>query len=83
MLLLVGKMLTAYELKSQDQAYRKNSHKISEIESDLESPSRKYLIALKAEGVAKNRVSQLKTRLATVKQHAEKLAMTAARKSCA
>ena len=77
-LLLVGKVLVVYELKSQDQVYRKNLHKISEIESDLESSRRKYLIALKAEGVAKNRVSQLKTRLATLKQHSEQLAMTAA-----
>ncbi len=76
--LLVGKMLVVYELKSQDQVYRKNLHKISEIESDLESSRRKYLIALKAEGVAKHRVSQLRTRLASMKQHAEQLALTAA-----
>ena len=78
LLLLVGKILVVYELKSQDQVYRKNLHKISEIESGLESSRRRYLVALKVEGVAKNRVSQLKTRLATLKQHAEQLARTAA-----
>ena len=35
------------------------------------------MIALKAEGVAKNRVSQLKTRLATLKQHMDQLALSA------
>lgn len=77
-LLMAGKILVVFELKSQNQVYRKNLHKISDIEDNLESSRRKYLIALKAEGVAKHRVSQLKTRLASLKQHAEQLALTAA-----
>lgn len=77
-ILLVSKILAVLELKSKEQTYRKNLHKISDIENHLESSRRKYLIALKAEGVAKNRVSQLKTRLATLKQHMEQLAMSAA-----
>ncbi|MGA1194979.1 MAG: hypothetical protein ACO36I_00630 [Candidatus Latescibacterota bacterium] len=76
--LLVSKILTVLELRAKEQAYRRNLHKISDIESNLESSRRKYLIALKAEGVAKNRVSQLKTRLATLKQHMEQLALSAA-----
>ena len=76
--LLISKILAVLELKAKEQTYRRNLHKISEIESNLESSRRKYLIALKAEGVAKNRVSQLKTRLATLKQHMEQLALSAA-----
>jgi len=75
--LLVSKILTVLELKAKEQTYRRNLHKISEIENNLESSRRKYLIALKAEGVAKNRVSQLKTRLATLKQHMDQLALSA------
>jgi len=77
-ILLVSKILAVLELKAKEQLYRRNLHKIAEIENNLESSRRKYLIALKAEGVAKNRVSQLKTRLATLKQHMEQLAMSAA-----
>lgn len=77
-ILLVAKILAVLELKSKEQTYRKNLHKISDIESNLESSRRKYLIGLKAEGVAKNRVSQLKTRLATLKQHMEQLTLSAA-----
>lgn len=79
--LLVSKILTVLELKAKEQTYRRNLHKIADIESNLESSRRKYLIALKAEGVAKNRVSQLKTRLATLKQHMEKLALSAAQEA--
>ena len=77
-ILLVSKILTVMELKSKEQTYRRNLYKISEIESNLETSRRRYLIGLKAEGVAKNRVAQLKTRLATLKQHMEKLALSAA-----
>lgn len=77
-ILLVSKILAVLELKAKEQLYRRNLHKITEIENHLESSRRKYLIALKAEGVAKNRVSQLRTRLATLKQHMEQLAMSAA-----
>ena len=80
-LLLVGKILTVIELRSQDQKYRQNLYKISEIENDLDTSRRKYLIALKAEGVAKNRMSQLKTRLASLKQHMEQIALTAAQEA--
>lgn len=80
-ILLLGKILTVMELKSQDQAYRQYLHKISEKEADLETSRRKYLIALKAEGVAKNRVSQLKTRMASLKQHMEQIALTAAQEA--
>ncbi|MBT3604010.1 MAG: hypothetical protein HN521_13200 [Candidatus Latescibacteria bacterium] len=76
--LLVAKILTVLELKSKEQTYRRNLYKITAIESNLESSRRKYLIGLKAEGVAKNRVSQLKTRLATLKQHMEQLTLSAA-----
>lgn len=79
--LLIGKILTVIELRSQDQNYRQNLYKISEIENDLDTSRRKYLIALKAEGVAKNRVSQLKTRLASLKQHMEQIALTAAQEA--
>jgi len=77
-LLLIRKILTVLELKAKEQKYRKNLYRITEMESNLETSRRRYLIALKAEGVAKNRVSQLKTRLATLNQHLEKLALSAA-----
>lgn len=80
-LLLGGKILAVMELRAQEQVYRKNLFRISEIESDLETSRRKYLIALKAEGVAKNRVSQLRTREASLKQHMDQIALTAAQEA--
>ena len=77
-LLLAGKILTVMELRAQEQVYRKNLFRISEIESDLETSRRKYLIALKAEGVAKNRVSKLRMREASLKQHMDQIALTEA-----
>jgi hypothetical protein len=75
--LLVSKILMTLELRAKEETYRRNLFKISETESALETSRRRYLIGLKAEGVAKNRVSQLKTRLATHKQHMEKLTQSA------
>jgi len=79
--LLVGKILTVLEIKSKEQLCRKNLHQIADIEDDLETSRRKYLIALKAEGVAKNRVSQLRTNVASLKQHMAQIELTAAQEN--
>jgi len=75
--LMIGKALTVMEIRSQDQAHRRNIHHISEIEEDLDTSRRKYLIALKSEGVAKHRVSQLRVRLTSMKHHMEQIEMSA------
>ena len=75
-LLMVGKILTVLELREKGQMYRKNTHRITELEEDLDTSRRRYLIALEGEGVGKNKVSQLKTRLAGLKQHMEQIEMS-------
>ena len=66
------------ELRSLERDYRQNQSRFSDLEEDLETSRRKYLIALKSEGVGKHKVSQLRTRCASLKQHLEQLEITAA-----
>ena len=56
-LLLIIKMLTVLEVRAQDVQYRTNTKKIQDLQEDLDTSRRKYLIAVKAEGVAKHRLS--------------------------
>ena len=56
-LLLAGKTLTAVETRSLEWQYRTNQHRIIDLDADLETSQRKYLIALKAEGMAKHKMS--------------------------
>ncbi len=77
LLLLLGKTLSAWELRALNHEYRANQNQIAELEEDLDTSRRKYLIALKAEGVAKHKASQGKARLASLKQHLEQLEKTA------
>lgn len=77
-LLLLGKTLTVLELRALERDYRQHQGRIADLEEALDTSRRKYLIALKAEGVSKHRASQLKTRLASVRQHLEQLEKTAA-----
>ena len=76
-LLLIGKILTVLELRSQDQTYRRNQRRIAELGEALDTSRRKYLIALKAEGVAKQKLAHQKTRFANMKQHLEQIELTA------
>jgi hypothetical protein len=78
LLLLLAKSLTVLELRARESEYRHNTVQISDLEQDLDTSRRKYLIAIKAEGVAKHRLSQAKTKLASLKQHADALRKTAA-----
>ena len=59
-----------------DSENRQIQYQISETEQDLDTSRRKYLIALKSEGVAKHKVSQARTTLAAKKQHLEQLELT-------
>lgn len=77
-LLLIIKMLTVLEVRAQDVEYRNNNKKIQDSQEDLETSRHKYVIAVKAEGVAKNRLSQLKTRHANLKQHFEQIQISTA-----
>ena len=77
-LLLIIKMLTVLEVRAQDVQYRTNTKKIQDLQEDLDTSRRKYLIAVKAEGVAKHRLSQLKTRFANLKQHFEQIQISTA-----
>ncbi len=80
-LLLLGKTLTAIELRSLERDFRQNQARISELEEDLETSRRKYLIALKAEGVAKHKTSQLRTRLTSLRQQMEHIQATRAQQA--
>ncbi|MCZ6632111.1 MAG: hypothetical protein O7G87_01805, partial [bacterium] len=75
-LLMVGKILTALELLGKEQIHRKSMNRITELEDDLETSRSRYLTALKAEGVGKNEVSQMKIRLARLKQQMEQIEMS-------
>jgi len=77
-LLLAGRILTVLELRSLEQQYRRNLRAISELGEALDTSRRKYLVALKAEGVSKQKLAHMKTRLANVRQHLEQIERTAA-----
>ena len=77
LLLLLIRALTVWELRSTDSENRQIQYQISQTEEDLETSRRKYLIALKAEGVAKHKVSQVRTTLASKRQHLDQLELTA------
>lgn len=77
-LLLIVKMLTVLEVSAQDVQYRNNTKRIQDLQEDLDTSRRKFVIAVKAEGVAKNRLSQLKMRFANLKQHFEQIQISAA-----
>ena len=79
-LLVIVKMLTVLETRSQDMRYRNNTKRIQEIREDLDKSRQKYLIAVKSEGVSKHRLSQLKTRWATLKQNLEQIQITGAQR---
>ena len=64
-LLLAGKTLAALETRALERQYRTNQHRIIDLDADLETSRRKYLISLKAEGVSKHKMSQLKIRYAS------------------
>lgn len=81
LLLLLAKMLSSLELRARDSDFRHNQARISDIEQDLDTSRRKYLIAIKAEGVGKHRLSQSKSRLASLRQHLEQLNHTATQKA--
>ncbi len=76
LVLLLIRALTVWELRSLNSEHRQIQHQISETEQDLDTSRRKYLIALKAEGVAKHKTSQARTNLAGRKQHLEQLELT-------
>ncbi len=77
-LLIIVKMLTVLEVRAQDVEYRNNTKRIQDIQEDLDTSRRKYVIAVKAEGVAKHRLSQLKTRFANLKQNFEQIQISTA-----
>ena len=79
-LLVIVKMLTVLETRSQDMQYRNNTKRIQEMAEDLDTSRRKYLIAVKAEGVCKHKLSQLKTRWASLKQNLEQIQITSAQR---
>lgn len=79
-LLVIVKMLTVLETRSQDMQYRNNTKRIQELTEDLDISRRKYLIAVKSEGVSKHKLSQLKTRWATLKQNLEQIEITSAQR---
>ena len=60
-LLVIVKMLTVLESRSQEIKYRNNTRRIQELMEDLETSRAKYLIAVKAEGVSKHKLGSLKT----------------------
>ncbi len=63
-LLVIVKMPTVLETCSQDIQFRNNNKRIQGLTEDLDTSRRKYLIAVKAEGVTKHKLSSLKTRWA-------------------
>jgi hypothetical protein len=75
-LLLLGRMLTVLEIRSLDRDHRHLQNQISELEGDLDTSRRKYLIALKAEGVARHKLTQVKTRHANLKQNLDQIELT-------
>lgn len=79
-LLVIVKMLTVLETRSLDMQYRNNAKRIQELTEDLDTSRRKYLIAVKAEGVVKHKLSQLKTRWASLKQNLEQIQITSAQR---
>lgn len=79
-LLVIVKMLTVLETRSQDMQYRNNTKRTQELTEDLDISRRKYLIAVKSEGVSKHKLSQLKTRWATLKQNLEQIQITSAQR---
>jgi len=79
-LLVIVKMLTVLETRSQDMQYRNNTKRIQELTEDLDISRRKYLITVKSEGVSKHKLSQLKTRWATLKQNLEQIEITSAQR---
>ena len=50
-MLLLGRMFTVMELRSLERDYRQNQGRFSDLEEDLDTSRRKYLVALKSEGV--------------------------------
>ena len=50
-MLLLGRMFTVMELRSLERDYRQNQSRFSYLEEDLDTSCRKYLVALKSEGV--------------------------------
>ena len=76
-MLLLVKFLTGFELRAKGQSHRNNQNRMLEIESELEVSRKKYLNALKAEGVAKHKVSQVRIKLTGLKQHFDQIQMTA------
>jgi hypothetical protein len=79
-LLVIVKMHTVLETRSQDMQYRNNTKRIQELTEDLDISRRKYLITVKSEGVSKHKLSQLKTRWATLKQNLEQIEITSAQR---
>ena len=79
-LLVVVKMLTVLETRSQDMQYRNNTKRIQEMAEELDTSRRKYLVAVKAEGLCKHKLSQLKTRWASLKQNLEQIQITSAQR---
>ena len=79
-LLVIVKMLTVLETRSQDMQYRNNTKRIQELTEDLDISRRKYLIAVKSRGVSKHKLSQLKTRWAALKQNLEQIQITSAQR---
>jgi len=77
-LLLGGKILTVLELRALEEEFRRNQHRIAELNEALDTSRRKYLLALKAEGTAKRKLVNLKTRFAHLKQHLEQIEATVA-----
>ena len=76
-LLIMGRMLTVLELRSLERDHRRHQSQISELEGDLDTSRRKYLIALKTEGVARHKLTQVKTRHANLKQNLDQIELTA------
>ena len=74
--LLMGRILTGLEIRSLDHEHRGNVRQIGELEEDLDTSRRKYLIALKAEGVAKQKLAHLRTRRTNMKQQMEQIELT-------
>ena len=79
-LLVIVRMLTVLETRSQDLQYRNNTKRIQELTEELDTSRRKYLIAIKSEGVSKHKLSQLKTRWVTLKQNLEQIHITSAQR---
>ena len=79
-LLVIVKMLTVLESRSQEIKYRNNTRRIQAVVEDLETSRAKYLIAVKAEGVSKHKLGSLKTRWANLKQNLEQIEITGAQR---